>query len=79
MKDLKQDPMKISLQIAALMIIAAVVSAILGLITKQFDLFGCISLSCSYTGLLAGLIAWCFLIREWDRQEKKWEQENNNS
>lgn len=71
--------MKTSLQIAALMIIAAVVSAILGLITKQFDLFGCISLSCSYAGLLAGFVAWVFLIRKWDRQEKKWEQENNNS
>lgn len=71
--------MKTSLQIAALMVIAAVVSAILGLITKQFDLFGCISLSCSYTGLLAGFVAWVFLIRKWDRQEKKWEQENNNS
>lgn len=71
--------MKTSLQIAALMVIAAVVSAILGLITKQFNLFGCISLACSYTGILAGFIAWIFLIRKWDRQEKKWEQENNNS
>ncbi len=67
--------MKISLQIAALMIIAAVISAIIGGITRQYELFGFISISCSYTGMLAGLVAWGFFIWEWEQQYKKWEQE----
>lgn len=70
--------MKISLQIAALMIVAAVISAIIGIITKQYELFGFISVACSYTGTLAGFIGWCLLIREWNQQEKEWEQENNS-
>ena len=32
-----------------------------------------------YIGLIFGLTAWYLLIRKWDQQEKKWEQENNNS
>lgn len=70
---------RISVSIALILVILAIVSAIIGVITKQFDLFGCISLVCSYTGMLAGLIAWGFLIWEWEKQNKKWEQEHNNS
>lgn len=71
--------MKISLQIAALMIIAAIISAVIGGITKQYELFGFISQSRSHIGLIAGLIAWGFLIREQEQQIKEWEQENNKS
>ena len=71
--------MKTSVCIALILAVLAIISAIIGVITKQFDLFGCISLACSYTGMLAGLVAWGFFIWEWEKQNKKWEKENNNS
>lgn len=67
--------MKTSVYIALVLAMLAIISAVIGCITEQFELFGCISLICSYSGLLAGLIGWVFLIREWNQQEKEWKQE----
>lgn len=70
---------RISVSIALILVILAIVSAIVGAVTKQHELFTCISLVCSYTGLLAALIGWILLIRMWDKEDKKWEQEEHNT
>lgn len=70
--------MKIASYIGIILVILSITSIITGVITQQYELFGCISLVCTYTGLLAGIIAWILLIREWNQQEKEWNKENNS-
>lgn len=67
---------RISVSIALILVILAIVSAIAGVVTKHHELYTCVSLVCSYTGLLAGLIGWIFLIRMWHKEDKKQEQED---
>ena len=71
--------MKTVLNLALLSIILSLSSIPVGIITGKIELFATITLIFMYIGLIFGFTAWCLLIREWDREEKKWEQENNNS
>ena len=71
--------MKTVLNLALLSIILSLSSMPIGLITGKTELFATITLIFMYIGLVFGLAAWYLLIRKWDQQEKKLEQENNDS
>ena len=71
--------MKTVLNLALLSIVLCLSSIPIGIITDKVELFATFTLIFMYISLILGLTAWCLLIRKWDRQEKKWEQENNNS
>lgn len=64
--------MKTAAYIGIILVMLSIISIITGVITQQYELFGGISLVCTYAGLFAGVIAWIFLIRKW---EKEWGKE----
>ncbi len=71
--------MKISLYTALILVILAIISIIAGIITEQYELFASISLVCSYSGLLAGVIGWVFLLRMWHKEEKEWDEKKDET
>lgn len=68
----------ISVYIALILVVLAIVSAIAGITTKQYELYTSISLICSYAGLLIGLVGWFFLLILWYQEDKKLELEEEH-